>query len=109
MNLIGYDAMTVGNHEFDNPLDIIRKQQRWANFPFVSANIYDRQTGRRLFDPWTMFEFDGVKVAVMGLTTEDTAVPAHCGRAPRPRRVPDRKGRETQTRAGRKRHQPTQP
>ena len=74
MNLIGYDAMTIGNHEFDNPLATLRQQQKWAKFPFVSANIYDRSTGKRLFDPWEIFRIDGVNVAVMGLTTEDTAV-----------------------------------
>jgi 5'-nucleotidase/UDP-sugar diphosphatase len=31
MNLIGYDAMAVGNHEFDNPLSVLRQQEKWAN------------------------------------------------------------------------------
>ncbi len=34
MNLIGYDAMAVGNHEFDNPLTVLRQQEKWAKFPF---------------------------------------------------------------------------
>ncbi len=72
MNLLGYDAMAVGNHEFDNPLKTIRMQQSVANFPFLSANIYAQDSGKRLFDAFKLFNFEGVRVAVMGLTTEDT-------------------------------------
>lgn len=42
MNLIGYDAMAVGNHEFDNPLSVLRQQEKWSKFPFLSANIYQK-------------------------------------------------------------------
>ena len=73
MNLLGYDAMALGNHEFDNPLDVLRKQQQWAKFPMLSANIYDKNTGKRLFKPYQIFEQQGIKIAVIGLTTEDTA------------------------------------
>ena len=73
MNLLGYDAMALGNHEFDNPLDVLRKQQQWAKFPMLSANIYDKKTGKRLFKPYQIFEQQGIKIAVIGLTTEDTA------------------------------------
>ena len=48
MNIIGYDAMVLGNHEFDKPIDILKKQKTWANFPFyqpmfmnlIQTNIY---------------------------------------------------------------------
>lgn len=73
MSKIGYDAMALGNHEFDNPLDVLFKQKEWANFPMLSANIYDKATGKRLFQPYQMFDKQGVKIAVIGLTTEDTA------------------------------------
>ncbi|TDB51347.1 bifunctional UDP-sugar hydrolase/5'-nucleotidase UshA [Photorhabdus luminescens] len=73
MNLVGYDAMALGNHEFDNPLSILRQQEKWANFPFLSANIYQTSTGKRLFKPYTIFDEQGVKIAVIGLTTDDTA------------------------------------
>ncbi|MFL0815185.1 bifunctional UDP-sugar hydrolase/5'-nucleotidase UshA [Vibrio parahaemolyticus] len=73
MSKIGYDAMALGNHEFDNPLDVLFKQQDWANFPMLSANIYDEKTGKRLFQPYAMFNKQGIKIAVIGLTTEDTA------------------------------------
>ena len=74
MNSIRYDAMAVGNHEFDNPLSILEKQREWAKFPMISANIYDKASGKRYFDPYKVFKLEnGLKVAVLGLTTEDTA------------------------------------
>ena len=73
MNLIGYDAMAVGNHEFDNPLTVLRQQEKWAKFPFLSANIYQKSTNERLFKPWMIFDRQGLKIAVIGLTTDDTA------------------------------------
>ena len=72
MEAIGYDAMAIGNHEFDNPLSVLRQQQEWVDFPFLSANIYKKSTGERLFDSHKIFEFDGLKIAVFGLTTDDT-------------------------------------
>ena len=71
MSLLGYDAMAVGNHEFDRPPAVLALQRRWANFPMLSANIY--QDGKRLFPSHTVFERGGYRIAVMGLTTDDTA------------------------------------
>lgn len=73
MDRIGYDAMAVGNHEFDNPLPVLFKQRDWISFPMLSANIYSKKTGERLFQPYKMFDEQGIKIAVIGLTTEDTA------------------------------------
>lgn len=70
MNLLGYDAMAVGNHEFDKPLNILRMQRDLARFPMLSANIYD--SGKRMFEPYKVFNLGGLRVGVMGLTTEDT-------------------------------------
>ncbi|MDN2663563.1 bifunctional UDP-sugar hydrolase/5'-nucleotidase UshA [Psychromonas sp. 14N.309.X.WAT.B.A12] len=70
MNMIGYDAMAVGNHEFDNPLDVLAQQADWANFPFLAANIY--KDGKRMFDAYKIFDKAGIKIAVIGLTTQDT-------------------------------------
>lgn len=72
MSLIGYDAMAVGNHEFDNPLETIRKQEEWSSFPLLSANIYEKGSNKRLFKPYKLFDKQGVKIAVIGLTTNDT-------------------------------------
>ncbi|MFC1862548.1 5'-nucleotidase C-terminal domain-containing protein [Thermodesulfobacteriota bacterium] len=74
MNLIGYDAMTLGNHEFDNSLDVLMKQREWAEFPFLSANIIKKSDGKPLVDPYITKDLDGLKVAIFGLTTEETPV-----------------------------------
>ncbi len=76
MNLLGYDAMAVGNHEFDKPPVVLRMQRELARFPMLSANIYS-SNGERLFAPYKIFDLGGVRVAVMGLTTEDTQKMAH--------------------------------
>ncbi|MBT0571602.1 bifunctional UDP-sugar hydrolase/5'-nucleotidase [Curvibacter sp. CHRR-16] len=70
MNLLGYDAMAVGNHEFDKPISVLEMQRKLANFPMLSANIYRGE--QRMFAPYKMFNLDGLRVAVLGLTTEDT-------------------------------------
>jgi len=73
MNMLKYDAMALGNHEFDNPLSVLKKQHDWAGFPFLSANILDAKTGKPLFEAYKIFQVNDLKIAVMGLTTDDTA------------------------------------
>ncbi len=82
MNLVGYDAMALGNHEFDNPLETLRTQEKWATFPFLSANIYQKSTGERLFKPYALFDKQSIKIAVIGLTTDDTAKIGNPGNFP---------------------------
>ncbi len=72
MSAIGYDVMAIGNHEFDNTLEVIQKQQKeWARFPFISANIYDKNN-KRVFPSHISIDIRGFKVIIFGLTTEDT-------------------------------------
>ncbi|MDO6834403.1 bifunctional UDP-sugar hydrolase/5'-nucleotidase UshA [Pseudoalteromonas carrageenovora] len=73
MSLLGYDAMALGNHEFDNPIKVLNKQQQWATFPLLSANIFEKATGEHAFESYKVFEKNGLKIAVIGLTTTDTA------------------------------------
>ena len=73
MNAIAYDAMAVGNHEFDNSRDVLEKQRGWANFPMLSANIYTTSDNTRYFDAYKTFDINGVSLALIGLTTDDTA------------------------------------
>ncbi|MDR3369668.1 bifunctional UDP-sugar hydrolase/5'-nucleotidase UshA [Rhodoferax sp.] len=70
MNLLGYQAMAVGNHEFDKPLAVLNMQRQLAQFPMLSANIY--QNGQLMFEPYKVFNLGGLRVGVLGLTTEDT-------------------------------------
>ena len=76
MNAIGYDAMTLGNHEFDNPLQLLGMQEKWAEFPFLAANIFYRADNKPLVKPYTVLDKQGLKLAVVGLTTEDTLTAA---------------------------------
>jgi 5'-nucleotidase / UDP-sugar diphosphatase len=73
MNLLGYDAAAIGNHEFDKPLAVLDQQIKWSKFPLLAANIYNRTTGQRMYEPYRVFERGSYKIAVMGLTTEDTS------------------------------------
>jgi 5'-nucleotidase/UDP-sugar diphosphatase len=75
MNLLDYQAMAVGNHEFDKPLAVLKMQRDLARFPMLSANIYE--SGQRMFAPYKVFDLGGLRVGVMGLTTEDTVRMAH--------------------------------
>ncbi|MDY7036614.1 MAG: 5'-nucleotidase C-terminal domain-containing protein, partial [Thermodesulfobacteriota bacterium] len=72
-NYIGYDAMALGNHEFDNPLDVLKEQMELAHFPFLSANVKAKE-GKYLAQPFIIQEFAGFKVAVFGLTTKETEI-----------------------------------
>lgn len=71
MKAMGYDAMAIGNHEFDMPVEILKKQMEWAGFPFLSANV--KYQSAFLGKPYEIFERGGLKIGVVGLTTEDTA------------------------------------
>ncbi|TAF78452.1 MAG: bifunctional UDP-sugar hydrolase/5'-nucleotidase, partial [Curvibacter sp.] len=62
MNLLGYDAMAVGNHEFDKPPVVLQMQRDLATFPMLSANIY--RDGKRMFEPYKVFNLGGARVAV---------------------------------------------
>ena len=70
-NYIGYDAMAVGNHEFDNPVCVLRDQMELAQFPFLSANVKTRD-GKYLARPYIIKRFGKLKVAIFGLTTKET-------------------------------------
>lgn len=72
-NYIGYDAMVVGNHEFDNPRHVLREQIELARFPFLSANV-KTSDGQYLAKPYIIRQFDGFKVAIFGLTTKETEI-----------------------------------
>lgn len=81
-NAAGYDAAAIGNHEFDWGLDALKARISEARFPFLSANIFERATGQRpeWAKPYAIFERNGVKVGLIGLTTVQTpqiTLPAH--------------------------------
>jgi len=68
-NMIGYDAVTLGNHEFYGGLHKVQKQIQWADFPMLSANITNLE-GEYIGQPYTIFNMpNGLNVAILGLTT----------------------------------------
>lgn len=77
MNACGYDLMAVGNHEFDWGPDALAANEKAAKFPFLSANVMDKQTGERRFAANKVVELGtGAKVGFFGLTTPATMTSA---------------------------------
>lgn len=72
MNRLGYCAMTLGNHEFDYGQDALRTLSEQAEFPFLSLNFKDKESGGPLYQPYTVVERDGVKFALVGVSTPKT-------------------------------------
>lgn len=79
MNAAGYDAMTVGNHEFDFGLDQLKTLSQKMTFPIISSNIY--VNGARLFEASTVIdknkEIEGDEYVVIGVTTPETSTKTH--------------------------------
>lgn len=72
MGKLKYDAMAIGNHEFDKPLKTIFQQRQWAGFPFLSGNIYYKNSGELVFPAHVKIKRGDLNITVFGLTTEDT-------------------------------------
>jgi len=77
MNLAGYDLMVPGNHEFDFGYDNLLKLREEANFPLVSANILDKESGEPVFEEYIVFDTVIGKVGFFGLTTPETYTKAN--------------------------------
>ncbi|HKO61365.1 MAG TPA: 5'-nucleotidase C-terminal domain-containing protein [Pyrinomonadaceae bacterium] len=69
MSALKYDAMAVGNHEYNFGLKVLEKARSEANFPWLSANTYDEGTGNTHYKPYVVKEVAGVRVGILGLTT----------------------------------------
>ncbi|WP_051586258.1 bifunctional UDP-sugar hydrolase/5'-nucleotidase [Selenomonas sp. AE3005] len=74
MNLAGYDAMTPGNHDFSYGTRRLLELAKMLNFPLLSANILDKEQKQYIFLPYKSFAYNGVKVAVVGLTTPEVPI-----------------------------------
>jgi 2',3'-cyclic-nucleotide 2'-phosphodiesterase/3'-nucleotidase len=68
MNTLGYDAMIVGNHEFNYGLENLSQAIDQSRFPWLAANV-STTPGRPPFAPYVIRTIRGVKVAIVGLTT----------------------------------------
>ena len=68
MNTMPFDAVSVGNHEFDHGVPNMVSQLSKAKFPILLGNIYYTDTNKPVWDhPWTIIEKDGLKIGVIGL------------------------------------------
>ncbi|MCX4433118.1 MULTISPECIES: 5'-nucleotidase C-terminal domain-containing protein [Streptomyces] len=79
MNAIGYDAVALGNHEFNYGIETLRKFESQCRFPLLGANALDAKTLKPAFPPYFMKTFHvpgapSVKVAVLGLTNPGIAI-----------------------------------
>ncbi|MCB5253400.1 MAG: 5'-nucleotidase C-terminal domain-containing protein [Candidatus Cloacimonadaceae bacterium] len=74
LNATGYDALTLGNHEFDILQEELEETLEMANFPILSCNVIDTRTGKI---PWYAFPYTivnrlGLRIGILGVTTTDT-------------------------------------
>ena len=79
-NIMGYDAMTFGNHEFDGTLAKLEKQIVDAKFPFVSSNIKTLKGKYLGGNRYLVRNYEGIRVGIIGITTLrtlDMAGPSH--------------------------------
>jgi 2',3'-cyclic-nucleotide 2'-phosphodiesterase/3'-nucleotidase len=79
MNAIGYDAVALGNHEFNYGIETLRKFEEQCDFPLLGANALDAKTLKPAFPPYFIKKFrvpgaPPVKVAVLGLTNPGIAI-----------------------------------
>ena len=67
MDSMGYDAMVVGNHEFDYGLDSLLSRANEAGFPMLGANVRAGRDSTALFEPYVLVERSGLRIALVGL------------------------------------------
>ena len=75
MNAAGYDAASLGNHEFDYGMEGCLQVQEWAEFPYLDCNFYHEENGVRgenVLDSYKIFEFGDEKIAIVGVLTPES-------------------------------------
>ncbi|MEG0952249.1 MAG: 5'-nucleotidase C-terminal domain-containing protein, partial [Niameybacter sp.] len=75
VNQVGYDAMTIGNHEFDFGADNLMSLITKLNYPVISANVLKGE--EQVVKPYIVKDFEDVKVGVFGMSTPETAFKTH--------------------------------
>lgn len=69
MNYLSYDAGSVGNHDIEAGHPVYDRMKRELRFPWLSANAVNTATGEPYFQPYTVIHRNGLKIAVLGMTT----------------------------------------
>ncbi|MFC7370840.1 bifunctional metallophosphatase/5'-nucleotidase [Fictibacillus iocasae] len=83
MNEMGFDVGTLGNHEFDEGVDEMMRlinggshpatgEFEGANFPYVAANVVDKNTGKNLLPSYTIKKVNGMNIGFIGVVLSDT-------------------------------------
>lgn len=76
MNLAGFNAGAIGNHEFDYGQDVLKKRMEQAEFPMLSANIVSGEESEIKFKPWFLKTIDGVKIGIFSMVqVNDEGIP----------------------------------
>lgn len=76
MNMVGFDAMVPGNHDFNYGYERLLELKEMADFPILGANV-EKEDGTSDFDGYVVKEMDGVKVGIFGLSTDETKYKSH--------------------------------
>ncbi len=81
MNEIGFSSMTIGNHEFDWGIDVLKEIGKTANFELLAANIFEKETGNLVdwVKPYTIVEKENLRIGIIGLigsTLTDSILPS---------------------------------
>jgi len=71
MNMMGFQVDTFGNHNFDAGLARLQSQINMANFPYVSANLANRDDNLTGVKDYQIFDLGGIKVGVIGITNPE--------------------------------------
>lgn len=77
MNMIGFDVMVPGNHDFNYGYERLLELKDMAEFPILGANILKESDDTSDFEPYTIKDVDGIKVGIFGLGTEETKYKSH--------------------------------
>ena len=73
INALGYDIWVTGNHEYNYGMDVLKKTMADISCKVLTGNVYD-ENGKAIADGFTIFEKDGVRIAVIGMVTPNIAL-----------------------------------
>jgi len=76
MNIMGYDAMTAGDNDFNYGYQHLLKLDDATKFPILGANVR-KVDGKRILTPYIIKEVDGIKIGILGLSTPETTYKTH--------------------------------
>jgi len=71
-NLMGYDAVAIGDDDLSLGKKFLLELARKAKFPFLSSNLFDEESNKLLFQPYLIKEIDGMRIGIFSLLSPDT-------------------------------------